>query len=71
MTTISLPADVAAIALDLADAMSTPMSTETVVECIQRAKFLVPAFEEAFALAGIDPDDYERAEMPPLLQLPE
>ena len=67
MTTISLPAPIAAIALDLAATMSTPMSTDDVVDCIQRANFLVPAFLEAFEAAGMDPAAVERADMPPLL----
>lgn len=70
MTSIELPAEVAALALDLADAMSRPMTTEAVVDCIQRAKFLVPALEAAFEDAGIDPDETDRAEMPPLMQRP-
>ena len=67
MTTIALPAPIAAIALDLAGAMSSPMSTDDVVDCIQRAQFLVPKLLGAFEAAGIDPAAVERADMPPLL----
>jgi hypothetical protein len=68
--TITLPVSVAAVALDLAEVMSKPMTTEAVVQCVQRAEFLIPELQQAFYREDIDPDAVERAELPPLFRRP-
>jgi hypothetical protein len=67
---ITLPASLAAVMLDLVETVSKPMSTGAVVDSIQRSEFLLPLLEQAFLEQGIDPDEIERPELPPLMQFP-
>lgn len=68
--TVSIPISLAAVILDLVETVSRPMSTEAVVGAIQRAEFLVPVLEEAFATIEVDPTTIERPELPPLFRRP-
>lgn len=68
--TITIPISQAAVMLDLVETVAKPMSTEAVVDSIQRAEYLVPIVQQAFAEAGIDPDEVERPELPPLFTRP-
>ena len=61
---INLPDDVALVVLDMAERMSGPISPEEASFAIRMAQYLVPLLHEAFADAGIDPEEMDLPQIP-------
>jgi hypothetical protein len=61
---ISLPEDIALVALDMAERLAGPVSPEEASFAIRQAQYLVPLLHEAFAEAGLDPEEMDLPEIP-------
>ena len=61
---IELDDDTSAVILAILDALHGPMDGETAAMVLRQARFALPRMEQAFADAGIDPEDLAMPDIP-------
>lgn len=61
---IELPESVAVVLLDMAEALSGPLSDKEAAFALREARYVMPHLIAAFETAGMDPNEVEFPEIP-------